>query len=163
MHRALVAPNHTLALLVLKIGRQQDFPQQVDEAARQRHHRQHEHSRNYRRQSQVQRIGDEQRGHHHADQQRAGGRQEDRTIDLARAPEQHLQLIARRPLLVRRIAVGRFQPLFQRTRAIDDAREAIGQHQHVGTHTREQKHRRDSELNDVADLSGLDVHVVVMR
>lgn len=54
--------------------------------------------------------------------------------------------------------ISNTEPILKHTRAIDDAREPVCQHGKLGAHTSQQKDRGDSQLNDMADVSELNIH-----
>ena len=48
-------------------------------------------------------------------------------------------------------------PVFERARAIDDARQPLREHAERDAHAREQEHRTQRQLDDVGDVFGLQV------
>ena len=92
----------------------------------------------------------EQRDHDQCHQQRGDRAQRDRDVDVVRAPRQHLQVgvhlgrCARVPGELRLEGAG----------AVDDARQAIGQHAEGRRHPRQQEHRGDRGLDQMRDIHG---------
>ena len=146
-------------LFVQKSCGQKYLAQQINKTCCERHHCKYKQARNHQTEPQIQRISDEERCDDHANEERTARRQENRAIDFLCPLEQHIDfcLLSSGGLFCR-LTIPSIESRFQRTVAINDPREPISQHQHIGSNTREQKHWGNRQLNNVSDVIRSDLH-----
>ena len=82
-------------------------------------------------------------------------RQRDGTVDVTRAAQDDAQVVVDALELL--VFDGDVTPVFERARAIDDARQTGGQHAERDAHARDEEHRTQRELDEVGDVFGLKV------
>ena len=127
--------------------------QETDERRHQRQHREHEQQRDGRREVERHERAREQQRDDECDQQRRNRAERDRDVDVARAPGERGQLVAD-ALGILRLRVAKL--LLHVARAVDDARQAVGQHAQKHPDARQQEHRRQRQLDRVGDVDDFD-------